>query len=207
MTPGDFLYAPFQRPARPVRVLGIDPGTEGGLSLFVGARPEVLRAMPVIYVPGQGRPRRSKAGKMVAPRGHNEYDEPAFVQLIKEMAPDVVFCEKEWAMNKGKGEWVQGVSSVFTFAQGYGTIRGVLAAMGVPTKYIPPQEWQKAIFMGLPDGDTKEQARWALERRWPDVSFLATPRSKKPHTGICDAACLAYYGSLQIPPTAGGEIR
>ena len=69
MTPGDFLYAPFQRPARPVRVLGIDPGTEGGLSLFVGARPEVLRAMPVIYVPGQGRPRRSKAGKMVAPRG------------------------------------------------------------------------------------------------------------------------------------------
>jgi len=29
---------------------------------------------------------------------------------------------------------------------------------------------------------------------WPDESFLATAKSKKPHEGLIDAALIAYYG-------------
>jgi hypothetical protein len=142
---------------------------------------------------------------MIPPRGHNEYNESLLVETIREMAPDVAFCEREWAMNKGGGKWQQGVSSVFTFAQGYGTLRGVLATLRIPTVYVPPQDWQKPLFVGLPLGlTTKDHAYLALHSRWPDLTFRESRRARTPHEGICDAACIGYYGSLQLPPQADG---
>lgn len=201
-----FSYAPFVWPAHPLRVLGIDPGTTGGLVLLVDGRPEQLLVMPVVFIPGKGKPKKSKkTGKLIPPRGHNEYDESRMVELIRELAPDVAFCEKEWAMNKGGGKWRQGVTSVFTFAQGYGTLRGVLAALKIPTLYVPPQDWQKPLFNGLPAGlTTKDHAYLALHARWPELTFRESRRARTPHEGICDAACIAYYGHHQIPPQAVG---
>jgi crossover junction endodeoxyribonuclease RuvC len=86
----------------------------------------------------------------------------------------------------------QGVSSMFSFGYTVGVIHGVITSLGVPLYLIAPQTWKKSIL-----ADTKKDKDAAIEfcrRVYPSVELLATPRSKKPHSGIADALCLAHYG-------------
>jgi crossover junction endodeoxyribonuclease RuvC len=39
----------------------------------------------------------------------------------------------------------QGVSSVFTFGQNYGMLRGILAALKIRREFVTPSVWQKAM--------------------------------------------------------------
>ena len=39
----------------------------------------------------------------------------------------------------------QGATSVWTFGEHYGTLRGILMALEIPVKDVRPQDWQKAI--------------------------------------------------------------
>ena len=99
--------------------------------------------------------------------------------------PALVVVEKVGAMPG------QGVTSMFNFGMGYGMWVGMLAALGFPYELVAPQKWKAAVL-----GGTKKDKRAAIEyvqRRFPDVSLLATPRSKVPHDGMADAACLALY--------------
>ena len=44
--------------------------------------------------------------------------------------------------------------------------------------------------------DTKATSLNAARRIFPGETFLATPRSKKPHDGLVDAALIAYVGFM-----------
>jgi len=50
----------------------------------------------------------------------------------------------------------QGVSSTFTFGVRYGLIRGVLATLGIPFVYIPPQTLQKTLGLSQPKQSAKD---------------------------------------------------
>ena len=61
----------------------------------------------------------------------------------------------------GQSFQVQGVTSTWTFAQSYGTLRGVLAALKIKRQFIWPKAWQK--LLGIPGRrkDPKEsQTEW-----------------------------------------------
>jgi hypothetical protein len=68
-----------------------------------------------------------------------------FIQL-KELSNDNIICilEKVHSMPG------QGVSSTFTFGENFGTLKGVLRALRIPTVLVNPKEWQKLIPGGLP---------------------------------------------------------
>ena len=45
----------------------------------------------------------------------------------------------------------------------------------------------------VPKGETKAYARAKAAQIWPDEDWLATPRSKKAHEGLIDAALIAEF--------------
>lgn len=55
----------------------------------------------------------------------------------------------------------QGVSSTFTFGQGYGFLRGVLLTLDIPVVDVSPQKWMKTI--GVPKfKEKKDRKHWIL---------------------------------------------
>lgn len=80
-----------------------------------------------------------------------------------------------------------------SMAGSFHSLRTVCTLKGLRWHRTTPQAWQKVMLPGCKAGDTKPRALELSKRLWPDESFLATPRCKKPHDGLVDAALLAEY--------------
>lgn len=156
-----------------MKILGIDPGLDGGLALVSGQEITRTEPIPVVNVKDSKR----------------EYDIAQLVRTIKHWNPDHVLIEKQQAMK------AQGVSSMFSIGNGYGIMRGVVVALGIPHTLVHPKTWQKEMFKDLPKSDTKAMSYIVCQRLWPANSWLATLRCKKPHDGMTDAALIAEYGN------------
>lgn len=155
-----------------MKILGLDPGLDGGVALLADGN-LLLRVMPV----------RQEGGK-------RRVDAERLAELLRSWKPDEAVLERVGAMPG------QGVSSMFTFGKCVGTVVGVLAALQIPVVEVQPRVWQRAVLGSVPAGSPKERALLRARELWPAESWLATPRSRKPHDGLVDAALLAQVGSL-----------
>lgn len=91
----------------------------------------------------------------------------------------------------------QGIASAFNYGREYGYLLGTLAGSGVLTRLVRPGEWTKKIHkIYVSQGEAKDKSLLVAKHIWPETSFLATARSKKPHDGLIDAALIAYFGWL-----------
>ena len=145
-------------------IVGIDPGKTGGIAVHRSEGGWVAYPMPL-------------SGK--------ELDLVGLAQLLGGLAPDVVVMEKVHAMPG------QGVTSMFTFGQGYGAIMGIVAALRLRLELVTPQAWKKLILAGsLKD---KDAATAYVRRAFPSIDFVL-PRCRTPHLGMVDAVCIAEYG-------------
>jgi hypothetical protein len=61
-----------------------------------------------------------------------------------------------------------------------------------PPVCITPQMWQNDM-LAAEAGQTKMEALTCANRLWPKETWLATPRSSTPHTGLVDAALIAWF--------------
>jgi hypothetical protein len=96
-----------------------------------------------------------------------------------------------------------GASASATFSFGYncGLLEGILASYKLPYQKFQPKEWQKYCFTGIPvqkkqtsnRTDTKLMAQQAVRRLFPNSDFRMSDRCKNVHSGIVDAALIAYY--------------
>ena len=105
-------------------------------------------------------------------------------------------CIRLLSLEKVSSMPKQGVASSFKFGLKYGYLQGVLDA--IESKYIlvTPKLWQKAILKGLNHGD-KKIAQEYCRRKYGLEALKATPRCRTPHSGICDAICLAEYSRMK----------
>lgn len=90
----------------------------------------------------------------------------------------------------------QGVTSMFKFGFVTGIMHGIFGTLEIPMHLVTPQAWKKKILVG-----TKKDKTAAVEycrRVYPNISLLATKRSRVPHNGMADALCIARYASLTI---------
>jgi hypothetical protein len=111
---------------------------------------------------------------------------PAHLYLaIREMAPSLAIVEK---VNAFPG---QGVRSVWSFAQAYGSVLACLACAGVPVQLVSPVVWKK--HYNLP-GKDKEKARALAIRLFPTLDGLS--RKKDHNRG--EAVLLAEYGRMKF---------
>lgn len=146
--------------------LGIDPGMQGGIAILY---PDDLciSVMPEI-----------------------DSDWTWFREIVRAYGARSfhAFVEKVHSMPK------QGVASTFKFGTGFGFVRGLLVGLCVPVTLVTPQKWQSAMLAGENKDDKKSASRAVAARLWPDISFLKSSRSIKPHDGMCEAALIAEYG-------------
>lgn len=85
-------------------------------------------------------------------------------------------------------------STAYSVASSFHSFRGFFEAKFLSINRITPQSWQKSILGKVPKGDTKKYALTKAVEIWPEENFLASNKSRVPHTGITDAALIAYYG-------------
>jgi hypothetical protein len=87
-----------------------------------------------------------------------------------------------------------GVTGAFGYGQGYGSILGILAALGVSCETVRPGQWHGDLC-----GRRKSEGRAAAKARALQVvqqrlPGLTLPKGKAKREGIVDAACLALWG-------------
>lgn len=155
-------------------IIGIDPGLTGAIAFYDDINDEVLEIhdMPVMM--------KSKVKK----KQKNQVNAVELANIIKscigDYGVDVAIVEQVHSMPG------QGVSSVFSFGEAAGVIRGVLAALQIPTQYVTPQKWKKAA--GL-IGKDKDMARTKAIELYPTASL-----ARKKDIGRADAILIARFG-------------
>jgi crossover junction endodeoxyribonuclease RuvC len=174
-------------------ILGVDPGINGGFFLVENGKPSDMAIMPVTrecagFAKSAGRLKRDKEGNKIL-KYKTEVDVKMVCQLLSRWSPNHIFLEKVHAFPG------QGVTSMFSFGCSYGILRGVMGWLDCKVTLIEPKDWQGVILGERgKDDDTKEISARVAADLWPTVNFLKSARSKKPHDGLCDAACMAAYG-------------
>lgn len=149
--------------------IGIDPGLKGGIAYIIDGSP-VATPMPT-------------AG--------GEVDAGAVRTILADlMGPHPLRV----AIEKVSARPGQGVTSMFNFGTGYGMIRGVCAALGLPVTLVTPQRWKKEILKDLPH-DKIGSIRYCASR-WPSLS-LVLPRCRVPHDGMADSLAIAAWMERQ----------
>jgi crossover junction endodeoxyribonuclease RuvC len=148
-------------------LIGVDPGFSGAVAILW---PEAMRLevhdMPT--VPGP------KGKTVIACR-------QLFDLLAPEGEPGVAWLE---LVGSRPG---QGVSSMFRFGQGFGSVEMGVAAQGHVARYVTPAQWKK--HFGL-TGD-KGASRGLAMQRFPAAAHLF---ARVKDDGRAEAALIALYG-------------
>jgi len=152
------------------RILGVDPGLDGAVALFVTETKTLLAEdMPIVQFVKGALKRR-------------ELDEAQLAELIRAWEPEVAWVEQVHAMPR------QGVASTFKFGWNYGAVRGVLAGLRVHFYAVPSHEWKRHFRLG-PD---KQQARRLAAQLFPDKANLF---ARVQDDGRAEACLLAKFGA------------
>jgi len=153
--------------------LGIDPGVSGAIAIL---NPEgklaAVEDLPVIVAKAGKKTRRRLDARTLGYR---------ILELVDgEVLNCQVMLEDVHSMPR------DGKAAAFTFGRSFGIIEGVVAALGLPYRFVTPQKWKPA--MTIPKD--KEAARLAVIQRYPDAApFL----KRKKDNNRAEAIALADY--------------
>jgi crossover junction endodeoxyribonuclease RuvC len=146
------------------------------LKTCIGIDPGKSGALALIYPDG---------GVQTVPFDMAEYT--TVINNLREM-PVMCCVEKVGAMPG------QGVVSMFNFGHNLGFIEGLLQANKIPYQLVPPQTWKREFSL------TSDKARSieVCQKLFPNISLLATTRSRKPSDGIAEAVLMAEYARRKL---------
>lgn len=157
-----------------MRILGVDPGINGALSLIETDDWSIsIHDMP--KEPGLAN------RNAVSPTG--------VVNLVRILKPDHTFLEDTWSSPQ------QGVASAFSFGRSNGIILGATASHSMLTT-VRPTVWKSATSTPK----DKNQARRRAQQLFP-CAYELFARVKD--DGRAESALLAFYGllSLRLTPS------
>jgi len=159
--------------------VGIDPGIAGGIAIIDNAAPTA------IPMPATAR---------------DIYD-----ILEYHLPPSDRSMHCSGVVERVTASPQMGVTSAFTFGQGYGALCAILTALRIPFEEARPQVWQKAIGI-TPRRKEESQPQFKARLRvkaqqlFPSLSIWAEPKSKGKQMAIADALLIAHYCKrLHIP--------
>jgi crossover junction endodeoxyribonuclease RuvC len=154
-----------------MKVLGADPGVNGGFAIVVvedGAAPQLVEAIdiPVIGVNAKQR-----------------VDAIAIRAWVSKHDVQQAFIERAQAMP------AQGRSSIFKYARAIGSIEAAIALSGIPVTIVEPSVWKR--FHKLPGKEKEASRQRALEIFPASHALLARKRDH----GRAEASLIALYGA------------
>lgn len=149
-------------------ICAVDPGSSGAIAFFnLEAGVLEIIDMPTVEVIRNQKKKREISPQMLA-------------AIINGRKPIVAVIER---VGSRPGE---APSFAFQFGRGVGMVEGVLAALHIPTDYVTPQQWQKAV--GARDG--KDGNRQRAAELFPAYTHLF---ARKKDDGRADAALMAWW--------------
>lgn len=152
-------------------ILGIDPGLGGALAFWWPERDE----LDVIDMPTYAITVNKGKRRVV--------DLAALASTIESRYPATAVIEDVHAMPK------QGVSSSFTFGRVLGNIEALIAANGIPVRFVTPVKWKRYFGLTADKDAARKRASELMPRH-------AHHWQKRSHDGRAEAALIAYYGGL-----------
>lgn len=155
-------------------ILGIDPGLSGALALYCPVRKTVADCwdMPT-YAITRGRQKRALDCVALS----SNIERYSFWDKI-----DFAVMEEVHAMP------MQGIVTTGQLMKAYGAVEGILAALRIPTKFVPPTVWKRAMRVTADKDSSRERASQlapAAAKYWPN----------KGHHGRAEAFLIAVYAS------------
>lgn len=140
--------------------IGIDPGKKGALAMII----------------------RTEAGEEIVTAS---FDKETYLStLFRVDEKDAVCCLEHVSAMPG-----QGVTSMFSFGEGFGWLQGVLDTCGIPYELVKPQKWKKAFSITA----DKNSSIQVCKRLFPQVSLKRTEKCKTDDDGIAEALLMAEY--------------
>lgn len=195
------------------RIIGIDAGLSGGIAVL--RRDSIVSrvwAAQVCVMPVRlilGPPRRGAKRKHV-----HDYSIGAIFYMLRNIrdaatmagGTAVICLERVDAMPSrpkmgpdGKlGSYFRGSIGTAKLMRGYGILLGI-SKCTLPEAQVTEvhqSSWQSKVYGALKTRDTKNTKLAAAEAcgiLYPEVSLLATPKSRSPHDGMADALMIAEY--------------
>lgn len=149
---------------------GIDPGLKGGIAILNEDGCLIAANMPVL---------RSDNGK-------NNIDAKRVCEILK--INKVTHAAIELVHSRPH----DGSVASFTFGKGYGTVIGIMEALGIHVAYTRPQEWKK--HYGL-IGTDKNASRTKATEIFPDSECYW---KRKKDDGVAEAALILKYGAETV---------
>lgn len=159
--------------------IGIDPGAKGAL-VAINGRGQLVHSLTFDNVPNI-----------------SDYLLQFFDRAVKPFRHDcTIYLEHAQSMPN------QSCSAMFNYGVHFGLLQGTLYTLGYNFTLIRPHIWTKIIFEAHKDvileAEGKDRNKLAAMALWPKETFLATKRSKVPHSGIIDAALIAHYARTMV---------
>lgn len=156
--------------------VGIDPGKEGGIcSIYYGTGDECEAEISSFPMP-------LNIG--------NEIDIPKLSNILQSYAQVGCICALEDVHS------IHGTASTanFQFGRSLGIVEGILGALKIPFIKVAPKKWQSLCHQGVPKlPDTKKMSAIAVQRLYPNKSFLQSTKHRVPHNGMVDACLICHY--------------
>ena len=148
--------------------IGIDPGLSGAIGILLDGLLGAVEDMPIV-AKGSGSVKNEvdPAGLMLLLRRHADLNQPVRAVLER--------------VNAMPG---QGVSSVFSLGDSFGTARACVAACGIELTYVTPVNWKKHFNLV----SDKEMSRALAVRMFP-----AAPLHLKKHSDRAEALLMARW--------------
>lgn len=166
-----------------VKIIGIDPGINGGISFIVNNRVEDVIPMPVKTFHMRTKSKKTKKYKTTQ-RG----DWKTISNFIKSKSPDVIMIELVTARPG------QGSVSMFNFGYGFGGVVAIAESFCENVFLVRPKTWQSELLDKSIE-DTKIASIEYCKKYHEYVDLKPTKRSKNDSDGISDSICIAdfYY--------------
>ena len=140
--------------------IGIDPGKDGALAVIIDS---------------------GKAS--IVP-----FDQDAYRLVLRQFCMQARMAQTRAVLEHVGAMPGQGVTSMFSFGENFGYLKGLLEAFEIPYELVRPQRWKKEYGIS-----GKNQSVEVCKRLFPGVSLRRTERCKKDHDGMAEALLMAEF--------------
>lgn len=140
--------------------IGIDPGKDGALAVIIDS---------------------GKAS--IVP-----FDQDAYRLVLRQFCMQARMAQTRAVLEHVGAMPGQGVTSMFSFGENFGYLKGLLEAFEIPYELVRPQRWKKEYGIS-----GKNQSIEVCKRLFPGVSLRRTERCKKDHDGMAEALLMAEF--------------
>ena len=159
-----------------MKIIGIDPGLNGGIAVLKNNKVLSIFDMPVMSE-GKKNKRQLNSAQLVKLLKDNIIDNEEVSVIVEQV-------------NAMPG---QGVTSMFNFGQSFGILKGICSAMQLPMYFVRPAKWKK--YFNLINSEKDASRARAIEI----FPYFSSQLSRKKDSNKADAILIAsfYYETFK----------